>query len=79
MKKLLIHVIGLTSLLYLLNIGIGVIELIPDNIPIVGNLDEATATILLINYLRYLGIDLFSLFKDKSSNIKLGKIWKSNK
>jgi hypothetical protein len=79
MKKLLIHVIGLISLLYLLNIGIGVIELIPDNIPIVGNLDEATATILLINYLRYLGIDLFSLFKDKSSNIKLGKIWKSNK
>ena len=79
MKKILIHVIGFMSLLYLLNIGVGVIELIPDNIPIVGNLDEATATILLINYLRYLGIDLFNIFKNKGKNIKLGKIWKSNK
>ena len=79
MKKLLIHVVGLTSLLYLLNIGVGVIELIPDNIPIVGNLDEATATILLINYLRYLGINLFNIFKDKGNDIELGKIWKQKK
>ena len=77
MKKLLIHVVGLTSLLYLLNIGVGVIELIPDNIPIVGNLDEATATILLINYLRYLGIDLSNIFKDKGNDIELEKTWKS--
>jgi len=79
MKKLLIHVVGLTSLLYLLNIGVGVIELIPDNIPIVGNLDEATATILLINYLRYLGINLSNIFKDKGNDIKLGKTWKQKK
>ena len=79
MKKFLIHVVGLTSLLYLLNIGVGVIELIPDNIPIVGNLDEATATILLINYLRYLGIDLSNIFKDKGNNIELGKTWKQKK
>ncbi len=79
MKKFLIHIIGLTSLLYLLNIGIGVIELIPDNIPIVGNLDEATATILLINYFRYLGIDLFNFFKGKGKDIELGKNWKSDK
>ena len=79
MKKLLIHVVGLTSLLYLLNIGVGVIELIPDNIPIVGNLDEATATILLINYLRYLGIDLSNIFKDKGNDIELGKTWKQKK
>ena len=79
MKKLLIHVVGLTSLLYLLNIGVGVIELIPDNIPIVGNLDEATATILLINYLRYLGIDLSNIFKYKGNDIELGKTWKQKK
>lgn len=79
MKKLLIHVVGLTSLLYLLNIGVGVIELIPDNIPIVGNLDEATATILLINYLRYLGINLSNIFKDKGNDIELGKTWKQKK
>ena len=79
MKKFLIHVVGLTSLLYLLNIGVGVIELIPDNIPIVGNLDEATATILLINYLRYLGINLSNIFKDKGNDIELGKTWKQKK
>lgn len=67
MKKILIHVIGLTSLSYLLNIGVGVIELIPDGIPIIGNLDEAAATILLINYLRYLGIDLLDIFKNKGN------------
>ncbi len=76
MKKILIHLIGLASLLYLLNIGIGVIELIPDNIPLVGNLDEATATILLINYLRYLGIDLFNIFKNKGKDVEHEKIWK---
>ena len=76
MKKLLIHVAGLTSLLYLLNIGVGVIELIPDNIPIVGNLDEAAATILLINYLRYLGINLFGIFKGKGNDTEHRKIRK---
>ena len=79
MKKILLHVIGLTSLLYLMNIGVGVIELIPDNIPIVGNLDEATATILLINYLRYWGIDLLNIFKGKGNDIELGKTWKPEK
>lgn len=73
MKKILTHIIGITSLLYLLNIGVGFIELIPDNIPIIGNLDEATATILLINYLRYLGIDLFKVFIDKGNDSEKGK------
>jgi uncharacterized membrane protein YkvA (DUF1232 family) len=36
------------GLLYLINPGAGVIELIPDNIPGIGNLDEAGATALLI-------------------------------
>lgn len=63
MKKILVHAIGLISLLYLLNIGSGVIELIPDNIPVLGNLDEATAAVLLLNYLRYLGVDLFNFMK----------------
>jgi uncharacterized membrane protein YkvA (DUF1232 family) len=33
---------------YLLNPGAGVIELLPDQLPIVGNLDEAAAVGLLI-------------------------------
>ena len=49
---------GGLSLIYLLNPGFGWIELIPDNIPIVGNLDEVAATILLLNCLAYFGLDL---------------------
>lgn len=57
---------GILSAMYLLNIGSGVIELIPDNIPIIGNLDEATATLLLLNCLRYFGINWFDIFEKKN-------------
>jgi hypothetical protein len=43
---------------YLANPTLGVFELIPDNLPFVGNLDEATATAILISCLGYLGIRL---------------------
>lgn len=50
---------GLVGVIYLLNPSAGVLELLPDNLPVVGNLDEATATILALGALRYLtGIDL---------------------
>lgn len=41
--------------LYILNPGYGVIELIPDNVPIFGNLDEAGATTIVVFSLQYLG------------------------
>ena len=48
-------VIGVVfSLLYVLNPTFGVFELLPDNLPGLGNLDEAGATALLIFGLRYL-------------------------
>jgi hypothetical protein len=34
--------------LYILNPGAGIFELLPDNAPLVGNLDEAGATALVI-------------------------------
>jgi uncharacterized membrane protein YkvA (DUF1232 family) len=40
------------SVLYLVNPGFGVFELLPDNIPGLGNLDEAAATALLIACIR---------------------------
>ena len=61
-KKVIVLVIGILSLLYLLNPGLGIFELIPDNIPLVGNLDEATATFLLLSSLAYFGIDLRGIF-----------------
>ncbi len=49
------------SALYLLNPGFGVFEIIPDNIPVVGNLDEAGATALLISCFAYFGLDVTKL------------------
>lgn len=42
------------GLIYVLNPGAGVLELLPDNLPGIGNLDEAGAAALLIFGLRYL-------------------------
>lgn len=66
-------VLGVVSVLYILNPGFGVFELIPDNIPIVGNLDEAAATVILLNCLAYFGLDLRNLMgrrKDPVSEAK---------
>lgn len=63
MKKFGIFILGLFSAFYLLNPGAGIFEIIPDNVPIIGNLDEAAAAALLIACLRYFGFDLSALFK----------------
>ena len=57
-KKILVALAGLFSLVYLLNPG--VFELIPDNFPIIGNLDEAAAVAIILAAFRYYGIDLTS-------------------
>ena len=57
-KPLLVILVGVLAAIYLLNPGAGFIELIPDNIPIIGNLDEAGATMILLSCLAYFGIDL---------------------
>jgi hypothetical protein len=48
----------IVAILYLSNIGFGLVELLPDNLPVVGNLDEAFFTLMLVTCLRKLGIDL---------------------
>lgn len=60
MKNLVIAAIGLLSAVYLVNPTAGVFEFIPDNLPFVGNLDEATATTLLLAALAHFGWDLSS-------------------
>jgi len=62
MKNIIVACLGIISLLYLCNIGVGVIEAIPDNIPFIGNLDEGAAAVLLLICLRYFGIDLTKVF-----------------
>lgn len=63
MKKTIVIFIGLLALLYLLNPTAGVFEIIPDNLPIIGNLDEAAAVALLLMCLKYFGIELPNIFK----------------
>ena len=58
LKFIFMVITGQLGALYLLNIGAGIFEFIPDNIPVVGNIDEAVAAVLLVNSLAYLGLDL---------------------
>ncbi|MFV0416904.1 MAG: DUF1232 domain-containing protein [Chthoniobacterales bacterium] len=61
--------VGLLSAAYLANIGAGFFEFLPDNLPVVGNIDEALATFLLLNSLAYFGINLRSNLKhDKNES-----------
>ena len=47
-KKLIWGIVGIIAIAYVLNFGAGIIEIIPDNFPIIGNIDEGTAGILLL-------------------------------
>lgn len=66
MRRLIkeMFILGITAIavLYLLNPTAGFLELIPDNLPLLGNLDEAAATMIILNTLRYYGFDLERLW-----------------
>jgi uncharacterized membrane protein YkvA (DUF1232 family) len=60
-------VIGIiVGIIYIINPTAGVIEIIPDNIPFIGNLDEAGAVLLVLRCLRIFGIDLTKTKKSKN-------------
>ncbi len=70
-KNIFVAILGIVSLLYILNPGMGFVEFIQDYIPFAGNLDEGGAAILLLTCLRYFGLDLtkfFSREKKKSGD-----------
>jgi len=64
-KAPFVILVGLLATFYILNPGAGIFELIPDNIPVIGNLDEATAVVILLACLRYFDIDLSNFFSKK--------------
>lgn len=43
------------SAFYLANVGAGVVEIIPDNLPLAGNIDEFIASLILLKSLAYFG------------------------
>lgn len=58
MKSLIYLILGLFSAIYLFNPGAGFIEILPDNIPLVGNLDELFFSGLLLKVLAHFGVNL---------------------
>ncbi len=70
LKSLMTLTCGMIGLIYILNPTAGIIEFIPDNIPFIGNLDEAGAIILILGCLRYFGIDLTNFFNSKKKKLK---------
>ncbi len=59
-KNAIVFLLGIVSLIWLLNPpGLN----IDDTIPLIGNLDEAAAALILINCLKYFGFDLTRLFQ----------------
>jgi len=55
----------LLSIVYLLNPTLG-LDILPDNLPLVGNIDEATATGVLLACLKYLGVDVLRFVPGRS-------------
>lgn len=57
--------VGIISVLYVLNITFGIVEILPDNLPFIGNIDEALVTGLLISVLQYFDINVTQWFNRK--------------
>jgi|GEM_PF-327627 len=72
--SILVGLFGALGVVYLINPTAGIFELIPDNLPVVGNLDEAAAVMLLISCFAYFGIDLGGLFGRRSKKPKKSDI-----
>ncbi len=64
-KDILVLIVMAISVLYLINPTMGIVEIIPDNFPIIGNLDEGVATTLLLSGLSYFGYNFTNLFRRK--------------
>lgn len=62
LKEFFIIILAVIAIIYLLNPTAGILELIPDNLPLVGNLDEAAAVAILVNTLGYYGMDMTKLY-----------------
>jgi uncharacterized membrane protein YkvA (DUF1232 family) len=66
MKKLGVLLLALLSIVYLLNPTAGVFELLPDNIPFIGNVDEGLAAYVLYSAVEYLRGRQIGMFREKS-------------
>ena len=58
LKKVAAVLVACVSVLYLINPTLGLFELLPDALPVVGNLDEAFFTLALVSALGALGLEI---------------------
>lgn len=61
MKKALSILLIIACIVYLINPTLGVFELIPDNLPVVGNIDEVFVAGLLLSLINFLKTGEFRL------------------
>jgi hypothetical protein len=64
MKKLWVLILTLLSIVYLINPTAGIFELLPDNIPFVGNVDEGLAAFVLYSCIEYWRGKPIGMFKN---------------
>jgi hypothetical protein len=69
-KEMFIILLGVLAFLYLINPTAGILEFIPDNLPIIGNIDEGFATAVLLGVIRYYGLDVTRLFGGRKSTVQ---------
>lgn len=70
LKNVLIAGLGAVTIVYLINPTLGVFELLPDNLPVVGNIDEGLATTILLAVLRHYGLDVTRLLSRDTKTVK---------
>ncbi len=70
-KEMVIVWTGIFALIYLIFPTFSLFELIPDAIPLIGSIDEAGATTILLNTLNYYGLDFLNLYGRRTEKKKV--------
>ena len=66
MKPVFVSILAFCSLIYLLNPTAGIFELLPDNIPFIGNIDEGLASFILYSSIEYFKGKQIGLFGNRN-------------
>ena len=61
-KEMFILGLAFFAVVYMVFPTLGIFELIPDAIPLIGSLDEGAATLILLNTLNYYGFNVTNLY-----------------
>lgn len=70
LKKIAIIILCCLSGIYLLNPTAGFFEILPDNIPFIGNLDEGLATYVFFSCIQYLRGKKVGLFAGNANSLR---------